>query len=57
MDPLIKALDHEWQGPQPHTVLIAPGGEIVFRHTGPISEAELLDQIIKVLTPYFQPAK
>lgn len=57
MDPLIKALDPEWQGPIPHTVLIAPGGEIAFRHTGRLSEEELLDEILKVLTPFYQPGK
>lgn len=57
MDPLIKALDPEWKGAQPHTVLIAPGGEIAFRHNGPISQTELLEKVLEVLTPYFQPAK
>lgn len=57
MEPLIQALDPEWQGPQPHTVLIAPGGRIVFRHTGKLAEAELLDRILAVLTPFYQPGK
>ncbi|MCF7676511.1 MAG: redoxin domain-containing protein [Akkermansiaceae bacterium] len=57
MDPLIKALDPEWAGPQPHTVLIAPGGEIVFRHNGKINGEELLDAILKVMTPFYQPDK
>jgi hypothetical protein len=57
MDPLIKALDPEWTGPQPHTVFIKPGGEIAFRHTGMISEAELLEKVLEVMTPYFQPGK
>lgn len=55
MDPLIQALDPAWTGPQPHTILIAPGGSIVFRHTGKLSEAELLDKLIEVLTPFYQP--
>lgn len=57
MDALIKALDSEWPGPQPHTILVAPGGRIVFRHTGLIREAELLDKVIEVLTPFYQPEK
>ena len=57
MDPLIKALDPEWQGPQPHTILIAPGGGIVFRHTVKLTEQELIDQVIKALTPFYQPGK
>ncbi|MCX6878770.1 MAG: redoxin domain-containing protein [Verrucomicrobia bacterium] len=55
MDALIKALDPEWSGPQPHTVLIAPCGAIVFRHTGKLSETELLEKVLAVLTPYYQP--
>lgn len=57
MDPLIKALDPEWTGPQPHTVFIKPGGEIAFRQTGKISESELLEKVLEVMTPYFQPGK
>jgi peroxiredoxin len=54
IDPLVKALDPEWTGPQPHTILVAPGGEIVFRHTGLIREPELVDAVINAMTPYFQ---
>ncbi|MDP3850182.1 MAG: redoxin domain-containing protein [Luteolibacter sp.] len=57
MDPLIKALDPEWSGPQPHTILVKPGGEIAFRHTGKISEGELVEKVVEVLTPYYQPGK
>jgi peroxiredoxin len=57
MDSLIKALDPEWTGPQPHTLLVAPGGKIVFRHTGKLSEEQLLAEVIKVLTPFYQPEK
>jgi thiol-disulfide isomerase/thioredoxin len=32
--PLIDALDSQWPGPIPHTILVAPGGEIVWRHNG-----------------------
>jgi len=57
MDPLIKALDPEWTGIQPYTVLVSPGGKIAFRHRGPIGEGELLGKILEVLTPYYQPGK
>jgi thiol-disulfide isomerase/thioredoxin len=33
-DALAEALDPEWPGPVPYTLIIAPGGEIVHRHTG-----------------------
>ena len=52
---LIKALDPEWAGPEPHTILVAPGGAIAFRHTGKLSEVELLEKLLAVLTPYYQP--
>ena len=57
LDPLVEALDPEWDGPLPHTVFIKPGGEIAFRHTGMISERELLEKVLEVMTPFFQPAK
>ena len=57
MDALIQALDPEWSGPQPHTIFVAPGGAIAFRHTGKLSEEELLAKVIAVLTPYYQPDK
>jgi peroxiredoxin len=33
-DKLADLLDKEWQGPVPHTVLIAPGGKIIYHQTG-----------------------
>jgi hypothetical protein len=57
MDSLIQALDPEWKGPQPHTIMVKPGGEIAFRHTGKLTEAELIDKVLEVMTPYFLPAK
>ena len=29
-------LDKEWQGPLPHTLLIAPGGKLIYRKNGPL---------------------
>ncbi len=54
-DALVKALDPEWPGPLPHTVLIAPGGKIVYRHNGPVDPDELLAKIIAELGPYYTP--
>ena len=55
MDSMIKALDPEWSGPQPHTLLVAPGGRVAFRHTGPIGEEELLDKILKAMGTSYKP--
>lgn len=52
-DALIKALDPEWQGPLPHTVVIAPGGEIVYRKTGVLDPHELYGKVLGELTPYW----
>lgn len=54
-DDLAAALDTDWPGPVPHTVLVAPGGEIVWRHNGVIDPAEARTAIIAALTPYYQP--
>lgn len=40
-DDLADTLDKDWPGPVPHTVLIAPGGKIVFRKTGEIEPLAL----------------
>jgi len=52
-DDLVKALDPEWLGPLPHTVLIAPGGKIVYRHNGQVDSAELLAKVVAELSPYY----
>ncbi|TWT79069.1 thiol-disulfide oxidoreductase [Planctomycetes bacterium CA13] len=55
MDPLIEALDPMWEGPEPHTVLVAPGGKIVFRHNGLIREEVLLKKILDEISGAYQP--
>lgn len=55
MDTLIQALDPAWEGPQPHTVLVAPGGKVVFRHNGKIGEAELLAKLLEIMGNGYQP--
>ena len=55
IDALTEALDSQWGGAQPHTILVAPGGEVVFRHNGKIEEAELLDVILKEMSTVYQP--
>lgn len=55
MDELIKSLDPEWKGPQPHTLLIKPGGAVAWRHTGAISEKDLLHKVLGTMTEVYQP--
>ncbi|HEY4245921.1 MAG TPA: redoxin domain-containing protein [Lacunisphaera sp.] len=52
-DVLIKALDPVWAGPLPHTVIIAPGGKIVYRKTGILDPQELYAKMLELLTPYY----
>jgi len=42
---LIDAIDPHWQGALPYTLLVEPGGKIVYAHEGPI-EREALRKII-----------
>jgi peroxiredoxin len=46
---LADALDPEWQGPVPHTLLVAPGGKVLYRKTGEIDPVELREAIVGYL--------
>jgi hypothetical protein len=48
-DKLVDTLDKDWQGPIPHTLLIAPGGKILYRTTGEIDALELKKAIVAYL--------
>jgi peroxiredoxin len=48
-DKLADILDKEWQGPIPYTVLIAPGGKIVYRQSGPMEPVEVRKAIVEVI--------
>lgn len=54
-DDLMAALDPEWPGPLPHSILVAPGGEIVLRQNGLIDPEAFRGGILDFLTPYWQP--
>lgn len=49
LDTLAEAIDAKWNGALPHSVLIAPGGEIIWRHTGQVEAAELRRAIVGYL--------
>jgi thiol-disulfide isomerase/thioredoxin len=44
---LADALDPAWEGPLPHTVLIAPGGDVLHRWTGEIDPAAVRTAIVE----------
>ena len=52
-DQLAEALDPSWNGAQPYTLLVAPGGKIIYRHTGMIEPAEVKKVIVDYLGRYF----
>lgn len=46
-DKLVDALDKQgWQGPVPYTMLIAPGGKVLYRHQGEIDPLEVRSAIV-----------
>jgi peroxiredoxin len=51
---LMKALDPAAAGPVPHTVLIAPGGKILYRQAGQVDIGELQTKVIEELGPYYK---
>ncbi len=53
-DALAEVLDPEWPGPIPHTVLVAPGGDIIWRHNGIIDGKHARSQIAEALTRYWR---
>ena len=48
-DKLAAALDPEWRGPLPYTVLIAPGGKVLYRQHDTIDAAALKKAIVEYL--------
>lgn len=48
-DAVAQAIDPEWSGALPHTVLVAPGGRILWRHTGEVDIVEVRRQILKAI--------
>jgi len=52
---LAAALDKEMPGPIPHTVLVAPGGEIVWRHNGVIDRAAAVNAILDRMNRFYSP--
>src|SRR5690606_9173605 len=50
---LIEAVDDEWQGALPYTILIAPEGEIVCRQMGIIDPLVLRREIVERIGRYY----
>lgn len=50
---MIELVDKDWQGTLPYTLVIEPGGKILYSHTGAIDPLELKKQIISYLGRYY----
>jgi peroxiredoxin len=50
---LIAAVDASWEGAIPYTLLIAPGGRIIYRQMGLIDPLEVKKTVVGVLGRYF----
>ena len=50
---LIDALDPEWPGALPYTIMIKPGGEVFFRQLGVIDPLELKREIVGYVGRYY----
>ena len=54
-DALIAALDPKWEGPIPHTLVVAPGGEVIYRHNGEVDGDELRGKILEHMGCFYVP--
>jgi thiol-disulfide isomerase/thioredoxin len=54
-DELIASLDKDMPGPIPHTILVAPGGEIVWRHNGVINRMDAVNAILDRMNRFYAP--
>ena len=52
---LRKALDPEWPGAIPHTVLVGTNGEILWRHNGAVNGEELRTVILEKMGRFYRP--
>jgi peroxiredoxin len=52
---LVKALDPEWPGAIPHTVLVGTNGEILWRHNGAVDGEELRARVLEHMGRYYRP--
>jgi thiol-disulfide isomerase/thioredoxin len=50
---LIEAVDPQWQGALPHTILVAPGGKVLYRSEGAFDTKELRRRIVGWLGRYY----
>jgi hypothetical protein len=49
LDAVADVIDKEWRGALPHTVLIGPGGKVLWKHNGELDAVEVRRQVVKAL--------
>ena len=52
---LMKVLDPAWPGGAPHTLLVGPAGDVIWRHNGPVDGDELRAKVLDYMGPYYKP--
>jgi thiol-disulfide isomerase/thioredoxin len=52
-EPLFEMIDPEWQGNIPYTLIVAPGGEVLYRHDGILDPLDVKKEVIGQLGRYF----
>ena len=55
MNALMNILDPQWPGGTPHTVLVSPDGQIIWRQNGPVDGDELRAKILECLGRFYRP--
>jgi thiol-disulfide isomerase/thioredoxin len=50
---LFESVDKNWEGGIPYTIIVKPGGEILYRHSGPIDPLEVKKVVIGYLGRYY----
>ena len=56
-DELIKALDPEWKGPIPFTLVVAPGGKVIYRVNEEVDGEKLRQTILDYMGDSYVPEK
>jgi len=52
---LMNILDPQWPGGIPHTVLVAPGGRVLWRHNGVVDGEQLRAKILDYMGRFYKP--
>jgi thiol-disulfide isomerase/thioredoxin len=51
--PLIEAIDEQWSGALPYTIIIAPGGDIIYSHQGLLDPLKVRRQLVQKLGRFY----